>query len=202
MTQGRRQRPPSGNVLALIALVVAVAGGSAYAGSQLARNEVKAKHIAPNAVTNKHTRNLTVSSVRRLPASEEFADAKVITLLRRGPFRLIARCYRNESLDAGGLIELKLADGTRAIGHVDNNYRVGGNYFGSDANVYSIVGGTVPTDVDGVDYENRPLMLIARRTVFEANVRVFVKAGTLPAGNGPYLPGNGCIFQATETGSG
>src|SRR5690606_15637407 len=107
-------------ILGGLALVLVIAGGSAYAGSQLARNSVGAKHIAKNAVTNKHTRHLTVLPPKNVKAFEGTGvDAPAIQLLRRGPFRLYAKCY---APGAGAVAQIFLGNKTNgAIGDINGS---------------------------------------------------------------------------------
>lgn len=178
-----------------------IAGGSAYAGSKLARNSVKAKHIAKNAVTNKHTRQMTVAAPKNVKAFEGIAaDAPRIPLLRRGPFSLYAKCYAPGpgasaqiylSNRANGVIGM--LNGSIYTGHGGNNY-IGK----SDAIPFT----PITTPADQAVFDSKSVSLVHGKKSFRASVEVYVKGGALPAGNGTYGPGKRCIFIANESGTG
>ena len=71
------------NVVSMIALFVAL-GGTSVAAVQLARNSVKGRHIAPNAVSSSDVRNrsLTARDFGRgeLPQGPQTAAEGVVTL--------------------------------------------------------------------------------------------------------------------------
>lgn len=198
----RRQLPSPGTLLAGLALVLVIAGGSAYAGSQLARNSVKAKHIAKNAVTNKHTRHMTVAAPKNVRAFEGTGVAAPrVSLLRRGPFSIYGKCYTN-------------GVGTQAAVYLDNKRAgtigtIGGTvYEGDPPNGYVPVGGNlqlgsaIVAPQDQAVYAARAVNLVAAKKSFRASVDVYLKGGALPAGNGSYGGGKRCVFVANETGTG
>jgi hypothetical protein len=73
-----RQRLSYANVMSTLAAFLVVAGGAAYAASELTRNEVKSKHIAPNAVKGVDAAEATfgqVPSAKNAEAAETAATA-------------------------------------------------------------------------------------------------------------------------------
>jgi hypothetical protein len=59
-----RSRLTYANVAATLALFLALAGGAAFAADKLAKNSVKAKQIAPNAVGSSEAHDLTLGDFR------------------------------------------------------------------------------------------------------------------------------------------
>ena len=199
MLRGDTRLPRPGTVIALLALVLAVAGGSAYAGSQLAKNSVKAKHIAKNAVTNKHTQSLTVGPVKNVKAFDGIqAFAPKITLLRRGPFRLYGQCY---APGPGAVARVFITSAVAgAVGSVSGALIDGApSYFPKDSALQLFA---VTASEDSANSATGTATAVRGRTALNASVSGWIKGGTLTAGDGTYGAGKRCIFQATETGSG
>jgi len=71
MLKGIRSRLTFANVISLVALFVAL-GGSAYAVTQIDRNSVKSKHIAPNEAKGV---DIDEATLKQVPAA---ADADTL----------------------------------------------------------------------------------------------------------------------------
>jgi len=193
--------PSPGTILGGLALVLVIAGGSAYAGGQLARNSVKAKHIAKNAVTNKHTRHLTVLPPKNVKAyAGPVVDAPEVNLLRRGPFRIYAKCYTG-----GAGVNAQVFMANKRDGVVG---RVGASVYEGDATGYApksdaIVLGAIMSAPEGQATQTaRSVSLVHGTTTFRASVEAWLKGGSLVNGDGTYGPGKRCLFIANESGTG
>jgi hypothetical protein len=190
--------------VAWFAVVIALAGGSAYAGARLGRNAVKAANIAPGAVTNKHTRSLEVSKVVGVKAfAGGLAGAPKRLLVARGPFKLYGQCYAGPDLDnpvTNGLVSLRTS--APAVGAINGNTRAGGGPGYWDNSQLGGALAAAAASQNDADYDQGSVQLIAGKTAFDATFEVAAKTGTPPAGNGPYGSGQRCLFHAMQTGAG
>ena len=89
------------NVVATIALFLALTGGAAYAANQLGKNAVKSKNIAPKAVKNKH---IAPNAVKE----KQIAKNAVTTT------KVKAKSISREKLSDGALSGLPVLDATAA----------------------------------------------------------------------------------------
>jgi hypothetical protein len=165
---------------------------------------VKSRHIAPDAVTNKHTEHLTVSNVERVAAfAGSVVNAPPVTLIEHGPFTIQGQCGE-EGANIRAAVRLKISD-PEAIGSFEGT---------GEAGSVSPKPGQVPQDVilpasplanTSDDYAggNVRFSLISDLANITAEVDAFAKNGDPPEGAGPYGgAGSRCIFQASATTSG
>lgn len=185
--------------VALAALFIAL-GGTAYA---LGRNDVKSKHIAPDAVTNKHTKNLIVSNVESVAA---FAGSVVfaphVTLLEHGPFTIQGACGEQDGNVTAG-VRFKITD-PEAIGTFAG--------VGANATIHPKPGQlpqdffyNAPPVATNNDYAGKKIdfSLISDLADITGSVDAFAKNGDPPQGTGPYGgAGSRCVFQAEATKTG
>ncbi len=185
-TGGEPRRSPA-TALSLLALVVAISGGSAYAGSQLSKGESSAN---PKALTVQSAKNVKASSKPSI-------EAPSYKLFERGPFKVTAKCVSNPPSVFGYLYVDVTKNGS--VGQINGAMYDGDPFYIPKAKleVENIQTGSAA----GVSAVNT-FLGINGKTVTQLTMNVFVKEGTPLEGDGTYGNGNRCIFQLTETGTG
>ena len=193
-----RQQP-----LALLALFLAL-GGSAYA---LSRNEVKSRNIAPNAVTNKHTRFLTKGPFKRVTADVATqAAARQVTLLKVKPFTIYAKCF-TDGTDLTTKVFIKtskpgaiyMSDDSSQVGRPPEGFLNPGENE-DDALLDS---GTLGPGNAGSEGAVEAHVIAAQgKTTLEGTFLHAAKNGALAAGDGTYGAGKRCLYQVSAIHSG
>ena len=196
-------------VVALVALVAAL-GGTAWA---LTNGSVKSKHIARNAVKDKHLKNQDTIKLRKLSPSATNADqnaaraeARRVTLHRSGPFRIYAKCYRSTNNPANPGMHLSVYLQTSPGAVFDSS--------GSDtsnsvlqagepetqrelAGVASFAGVGDPGTINISDHDDSPFYAAQGGGFIEGSLFVATKVGNPEDGSGVFGSGNKCMLGGT-----
>lgn len=189
--------------LALLALFLAL-GGTAYA---LTRNEVKSRHIAPDAVTNKHTRFLTKGPFKKVdadPASQ--AAARQVTLLKVKPFTIYGKCF-TDGTNVTTMMFIKTSK-PGAIYLSDDTSQDGsppGGFLnpGENEDDRLLDSGTLAPGDAGSQPAGDAIVIAAHgKTTLEGRFLHAAKNGALAAGNGTYGAGKRCLYQVSATHTG
>ena len=206
----RRIIPTPSMAVALLALAIAL-GGTAYAANRIGTNQIKA-----NAVTTAKIRNKAVTDAKlanfdslgsplvRIVATNgpsqagARAAAPRRNLYRAGPLKLYAKCFRDTATNqVYGEI---YAATTQPFSIMEGQDDLGG---GAAATDY-LNPNTPEADrrldsdqagINSTSYNESENMAAApNRTAIMAYTAIGVKNGAV-AGDGPFGPGNACIFQ-------
>jgi hypothetical protein len=210
----QRLRPSPSMGVALLALAIALSG-TAYAANKIGTNQIKANAVTTakirnNAVTPAKTSafktllngtRLVATDGATLDAARAAAPAK--TVFRKGAITVYAKCFRDTVTDelqgslyarttknfsimegnddlAGGPVNLDYLNTDTP--EVDRELDIGtvtgpGTSIGEDENMVIAPGGPAISFVTGIAVKNGPAFA-----------------------NGPYGPGNACIFQGAAFG--
>ena len=210
----RRLRPSPSMGVALLALAIALSG-TAYAANKIGSNQIKS-----NAVTTAKIRNNAVNSSKiadygtmlngtrlaatdgpTLDAARSAAPAKV--LFRKGPLTVYAKCYRDSVLDEleGALFVLTTRD--FSIMEAANDLPGGPaatDYLNlSTPESDRILDTTQVTGPDTAYTEDENMMAAPGGPTISMVTGIAIKNGPVFA-DGPYGPGNACIFQGAAFG--
>ncbi len=185
-TGGEPRRSPA-TALSLLALVVAISGGSAYAGSQLSKG------------SGSEAKELTVVPPTNVKASTKVVgEAPKHKLFERGPFEVYAKCVISDAPSVHGYVFFKTKN-NKGVGFL-NATAVDGDPSFLEENSYAI--DDVQTGTLSAASDRSSAQGISGKVSTEVSVSTFVKEGTPLAGDGTYGDGNRCIFQLTEHGTG
>ena len=187
MSPGGDQRPSPATALSLLALVVAISGGSAYAGSQLS----KGSGAEPKALTVLPPKNVKASS-------KSLAEAPKHKLFERGPFKVYAKCVLSSSPSLHGYVFFQTTN-NKGVGFL-NATGVDGDPSFLEENSFQIE--DVQTGSLSAASGRSSALGISGKVSTDVSVNTFVKEGSPLAGDGTYGNGDRCIFQLTETGTG
>lgn len=195
----------------MLALFIAVAG-TAYA---IGRDEVKSRNIAPDAVTNKHTKLFEYQRTRRVDATvlASVNDAQVaapeVPLGERGLFSLYGKCFGGDADRVFAIVYIRLKSGSAVM--VSPRDSLKGDVIGAGEELDVLRPDTadfnrevllVPGEVDNADV-NRGTFFASTR---ETSIIGHVGAGAIgpSPGNGdplaPWSRRSRCIFSASLTG--
>ena len=185
-TGGEPRRSPA-TALSLLALVVAISGGSAYAGSQLSKG------------SGAESKELTVVPPKNVRAStESLGQAPKHELFERGPFQVYAKCVISSAPSVHGFVYFKTSN-NKGVGFL-NSTGVDGDPNFLEENSFQI--DDVQTGSSSAASGRSSAHAISGKVSTEVSVATFVKEGSTVAGDGTYGNGNRCIFQLTESGTG
>lgn len=188
--------------LALLALFLAL-GGTAYA---LARNEVKSGHIAPDAVTNKHTRFLTKGPFKKVDAdAASQASARRVPLLKVKPFTIYGKCF-TDGTDVTTMMFIKtskpgaiyISDDSSQDGNPPNGYLDPGE---NEDDAVLDDGTLGPGGAGHQPIGDASVIAAQGKTTLEGRFLHAAKNGALAAGNGTYGAGKRCLYQVSATHS-
>jgi len=210
--------------VALLALAIAL-GGTAYAANKIGTNQIKANavttaKIKANAITTGKIRNNAVNSRKiadygtmlngiriqatdgpDLDAAQSAAPAKV--LFRKGPLTIYAKCYRDTVLDEleGALFVRTTRDSSIMEGTDDlSGGAVATDYLNVNTlEIDSQLDTVVITGANTSYVEDESMMAAPGGPAISMVTGIGAKNGPVFA-DGPYGPGNACIFQGGAFG--
>jgi hypothetical protein len=210
----RRFRSSPSMGVALLALAVALSG-TAYAANKIGTNQIKA-----NAVTTAKIRNNAVNSSKisdygtmlngvRLAATDgpTLADARSAaprkTVFRKGPLTVYAKCYRDSVLDEleGALFVRTTRNSSIMEGDDDlPGGAAAADYLNTDTPEVDRQLDTENVTGAGASYnEAEGMMAAPNGPTISVLTGIGIRNGPAFA-NGPYGPGNACIFQGAAFG--
>lgn len=208
--KGARPFSPA-TMLALLALFVAI-GGTAYS---IGRNDVKARNIAPDAVTNKHTRFFEHTRTKRVEVTarddtnQAQNEAPAVRLGGRGPFRVYGKCFGEIAGDLQAVVYIRITRGSALLASSRDNLPG------------AVIGAGEEDDVlhPGLADFNREILFVngdvdsadVDRGTFYATTPIRAVIGVVGAAAIGPSPGNGdppapwskrsrCMFSASLTG--
>ena len=205
----RSLRPSPSMIVAVVALFAAL-GATAWA---LTSGSVKARHIAADAVRDKHLKNQDTIKLRKLSPSATNADqgaaqaaATKVGLYRDGGFRIYAKCFKSTEDPSNpgmhGLIFLEAGPGAVFSG----DERDSGNGFlqpgdpESDRVLLaraSFAGPGDPGTLNAIDADAMPFYAAQGQRFIEGALIAATKVGNPAVGNGVFGAGDKCLFAGT-----
>jgi hypothetical protein len=202
-------KPSPSMVVAVVALIAAL-GGTAWA---LSKGSVKKRHIAKNAVVDKHLKEIDGIKLKRLKPSAVNADqnlardaAKPVTLVKHKKIKIYAKCWKSVSnpLNPGvhvGIF-LKQANGAIFSGDTDDT----GNAVlppGADEtdrilfDQGSFAGVGDPGTLNIPDPDQTGFYVAHRKRYMEGTITAATKVGSPEGGDGPFGSGDRCLISGT-----
>lgn len=202
-------KPSPSAVIATVALVCAL-GGTAWA---LSNGSVKSKHIARDAVADKHLRESSTLRLKRFVPSAsdpDFAVARAnatrVRLFRGNGFGLYAKCFVDTSSAGNPLVSvgvyLEAPAGTvfASDEKTTSNGELGAGTPETQREIAtqaSAAGPGNPGTLNIPDADEMAFYAAAGNRFIEGNVVAATKVGNPTAGNGPFGPGSKCMTFGT-----
>lgn len=205
----RSLRPSPSMIVAVVALFAAL-GATAWA---LTSGSVKARHIAEDAVRDRHLKNQDTIKLRKLSPSATNADQGVaqaaatkVGLYRDGGFRLYAKCFKSteDPTNPGVHAIVFLEAGPGAIYSGDAGYS--GNGFldpgdpESDRDLLdtaSFAGPGNPGTLNINDADESLFYAAQGSRFIEGSLIAATKVGNPAVGNGVFGANDKCLFAGT-----
>lgn len=206
MLERLRRRGTYANVMATIAVVLAVGSGTAWA---LQTNSVASRHIKDDAVkfrdlksVKSWKRNVPVSATAASPTDSR-AAATEVPLVRRGSLMIFGKCHTSTTNNwvhadvyvksmKDGALTARLGDWAQ-VQRIDkapsDTFIDGGSIASADTFEFSD-----PT------YERRLLLSGDGKLALNVVARSVAKNGTPPQGNAPLGAGDRCLFAGYVMG--
>ncbi|HSI82102.1 MAG TPA: hypothetical protein VK919_15790 [Solirubrobacterales bacterium] len=201
-----RERLTYANVIATLAVLAVVGGGTAWA---LQANSVRSRHIKDNAVKFRDLQGVKAWN-KRVPvtgsdpdAGTARAEAKPVVLARRGPITIYGKCFRAENIDSVNAITFART-------------RVNGAVYRHDGGAIRRLNRTTPEQDRNIPGNASALSdqlrfwdpAFDRTTILTANHKLALnvvshptaKNGTPAIGNAPLGSGDRCSFAGFVIG--
>ncbi len=206
MLERLRRRGTYANVMATIAVVLAVGSGTAWA---LQVNSVTSRHIKDDAVkfrdlksVKSWKRNVPVSATRASPVDSRAAATEVL-LFRRGSLRVFGKCHKSTTHD---WVHAEVFATTNKDGALTARLSNWGQVERIDkATPETDMGGTSIASADTFVFsdptlEERLLLPGDGKLALNVVARSVAKNGTPPQGNAPLGAGDRCLFAGYVMG--
>ena len=172
-------------------------------GKDLKDEAVKTDKLGDGSVTSSKTSFYGVSALENVSAAASQVAAPEVTLLTRGPFTIYGKCFV-DGAQVDAEVYIKTSETALFASNDDEkegqNIGSGAGYLepgtpeeqreiqnDADANA---------NDADGVDSNEGWFNATNGQIAIEGRVLNYAKQGTPVGGDGPYGPGNRCIFHA------
>lgn len=205
----QRFKPSPSMVVAVVALIAAL-GGTAWA---LSKGSVKKRHIAKNAVVDKHLKEIDGIKLKALKPSAVNADqnlgqaaAKPITLVKHKKIRIYAKCWKsvNNPANPGMHVGIFLKQANGAVFSGDSG-STGNNVLepGADENdrtIYdqgSFAGAGNPGTLNLQDPEQTGFFVAHGKAWVGGTIMAATKVGSPEGGDGPFGSGDRCLIAGT-----
>jgi hypothetical protein len=196
--------------VALLALAIAL-GGTAYAANRIGTNQIKNSAVTTAKIKNKAVTDAKLanfdslgSPLVRIVATDgpDVAAARAAAprrnLYRAGPLRIYAKCFRDTGTNE--LYGEMYAATTRAFSIMEGSDTLEGGAAATDYLNPNTPEVDRQIDVETVSLnatsygESENMAAAPNRTAIMAFTAIGLKNGAV-AGDGPFGPGNACIFQ-------
>ena len=192
------------------AVTTAKLGPKAVTTGKIARQAVKTGKIAPDAVNSSKisdystmNNGIAITATDGTPEAVARSLAPGTTLLTRGPLRVYAKCFRDTATDTlHGEMYVRTAEGFSIMEGVDDlsGGPLTSDYLNTDTPETDRQLDTQMVVGPGASYQEQEAMMAAPDGPAVSMVTgIGVKNGAVAA-NGPYGPGNACIFQGGAFG--
>ena len=206
MVNRLRRQASYANVMATLAVFLALAGGVAWA---LAPNSVRSSHIKDNAIQFRDlegvkawNKRVGVTGSDPDPAVAR-AEANPVPLAKRGTITIYGKCYRNETVDNVFALVFAKTKLDGALYRRDNGMlqRLDKATPEQDRNITGGAGAT--TNQIGFwnpDFDRTTILAAKHKLALNVVNHPAVKNGTPAIGNAPFGAGDRCSFSGFVIG--